>query len=571
MKNKKQKMISILIGIAVIVVAVAAFMIEENIRRHTPSKKHIDEADIIEMFGVEDGRYCIVLNDCITDVKGWSLDESVYLEYNFVKENINSRFYWDDNEQILIYTTPTEIIKANLDEQKHSVNGTQEQTEYAIVKSDGTNTYINIDYVKRYSNMEYEQLTDPDRICITSNYGEEISYVVVQEATQVRLGDGIKQRIVADVQPGDELVLMPPEEEQEEDWLKVSVNGGFEGFVKRSKIGEEQVKVLTSEYREPVYDNISRDHAICMGWHMVTSEAANGTLWEAAGSARGLNVISPTWFRICDDEGNITSLADETYVQQAHEMGLEVWAMADDQSPDSRDSEVFPYTSRRENLEEQLLAEAVTYGLDGINIDFEYIQQDFAEDYVQFVREFSVKCRNAGLVFSIDNYVSMSYNSFYNRTEQGIVADYVVIMGYDEHNNSSSEAGSVASLKWVREGIENTLKEVPAAKTINAVPFYTRVWEENGENLSSRALGMEAARSEMESNQSASAWIEDFGQTYMEYTKDGIRYCCWLEDRASITEKAKLIPEYQLAGISAWRLGLETNDVWEAITEQIGG
>ena len=58
------------------------------------------------------------------------------------------------------------------------------------------------------------------------------------------------------------------------------------------------------------------------------------------------------------------------------------------------------------------------------------------------------------------------------------MADYVIIMGYDEHYATSPEAGSVASIGWVREGIENTLEEVPAEKVINAVPFYTRLWEE---------------------------------------------------------------------------------------------
>lgn len=52
----------------------------------------------------------------------------------------------------------------------------------------------------------------------------------------------------------------------------------------------------------------------------------------------------------------------------------------------------------------------------------------------------------------------------YNRKEQGVMADYVVIMGYDEHFGGSPEAGSVSSYNFVKEGIEETLKEVPAEK-----------------------------------------------------------------------------------------------------------
>lgn len=565
MQNRKQKMISVVIGVAVVIIAVAAFLIEESIRRHTPSKEHMGEGDVAEMFGMEDENLAVVLNHRITDGKGYPLENGIYLEYHFVKENLNSRFYWDNNENILIYTTPTEIIKANVGEKQYYVNKTKNATDYPVVKTDGANVYINILYVKQYSNMEYEQLEEPGRICITSNYGEEIPVVTALKESQVRMGASIKDKIVADVSEGDELVVLPGDEEQKEDWLKVTLSGGFYGYIKKSAVGEEKKKVLESSYEEPVYTSITRDGTVCMGWHMVTNAEANNTLLDVTEHAKGLNVISPTWFRIIDNEGNLSSLADKAYVQRAHQIGLEVWAMVDDQSADSKDGEVFPYTSKRENIQNQLLAAAIEYGLDGINVDFEYIQEEFAEDYVQFLREFSVKCRNNGIVFSIDNYVPMPYNRFYNRKEQGIVADYVVIMGYDEHNKSSEEAGSVASLKWVREGIENTLKEVPSKKVINAVPFYTRIWEEQDGVLSSRALGMQDAWSEMEGNHASTIWVEEFGQTYAEYKKDGTIYRCWLENSASIEEKAKLIGECKLAGIACWRLGYETSDVWNTI------
>ncbi len=92
-------------------------------------------------------------------------------------------------------------------------------------------------------------------------------------------------------------------------------------------------------------------------------------------------------------------------------------------------------------------------GLDGINLDFESITEEQAPHYIQFVRELSIACRNQGIVFSIDDPVP-TYSKHYDRTEQGIVADYVIIMGYDEHYAGSTDAGSVSSLGFVKAGIE---------------------------------------------------------------------------------------------------------------------
>lgn len=567
MRDSRQKIISIVIGAVLLLVAVAGIIIEENIRKNTPSKKHAGSEELEEMFGIDDENKAVVLNDIITEGKGYMIDDKLYLDYEFVRDNINSRFYWDNNENILIYTTPTQIIKADVASKEYYVNKTKETTDYSIVKTDGKKVFVNIEYVKNFTNMEYEEFEAPDRVCIVTNFGQEYTIVKPAKSAQVRIGSGIKKDIIADVTADDELVLLDADENQDEDWYRVSVNGGLTGYIKKSAVGDETETKRENDYKSPEYTSISRDFTVCLGWHMVTNEAANNTLLDVTANAKGMNVISPTWFRISDNGGNISSLADSTYVDRAHQLGLEVWAMVDDQSPDSKDTEVFPYTSKRENLENALLSAAIQYNLDGINLDFEYITKEIGEDYIQFIREFSVKCRNNGIVLSVDNYASASQYEYFNCEEQGNVVDYVVIMGYDEHSKSSKEAGSVASLGWVKDGIENMVKSVPSSKVINAIPFYTRIWEESNGELNSRALGMEDAWSEMNANGAQTAWIEDFGQTYGEYVKDGITYRCWLEDSKSVEARAKLISEYKLAGIATWRLGFETDDVWNTLVK----
>lgn len=189
------------------------------------------------------------------------------------------------------------------------------------------------------------------------------------------------------------------------------------------------------------------------------------------------------------------------------------------------------YTSKRAKLEDQVVAAAVAAGVDGINLDFELISSKCGVHYVQLVRELSVKCHQNNLVFSVDNYVPQSYNSHYDLKEQGIVADYVVIMAYDEHTEGSYEAGSVASISYLQDGIEKTLKKVSADKVIAGIPFFTRLWFETAKSpeqlseeagteaasypnkVSSKALGMEEAAQSVVNAGATAQWEKRHSKT----------------------------------------------------------
>ena len=208
-------------------------------------------------------------------------------------------------------------------------------------------------------------------------------------------------------------------------------------------------------------------------------------------------------------------------------------------------------------------------GIDGINVDFEKISKDCGVHYIQFIRELSVKCRQNGIVLSVDNYVPKGYNQQYNRKEQGVMADYVIIMGYDEHYVGSEEAGSVASLPWVEKGIQDTIAEVPAQRVINAVPFYTRLWKTEAGSLSSEAIGMDTAQEVVNTNNAQVYWDSDVSQNYGSFEKDGCTYQIWIEDSQSIAAKVQLIQKYNLAGVAAWKLGFENSSIWQVITDNL--
>lgn len=397
---------------------------------------------------------------------------------------------------------------------------------------------------------------------------------------------GIKSPILTDVSKGDTLYVLE-ETEDVGDWTRsyvtaLSVTSAINIWARRAR------RLQSPITQEPEYTNISKDYTINMAWHQVTNGDANSKVLETIANTKGLTTISPTWFFLKDDDGNIDSLASQTYVNYCHQNNIEVWALVEDitHKDTITDYEILSRTSSRQRLVSNLIAKAIEFDLDGINIDFEYINEDSAKGYAEFLRELSIMCRLNGIILSVDNYRPADHNRFYNRAEQGVVADYLIIMGYDEHYAGSEEAGSVASINWVREGIEETLKEVPAEKVINAVPFYTRLWEERPKTaeelaqesdtddyvpnvVSSKAYGMDTIDKILATNGAEKTWDETTGQYYAEYVADGKTYKVWLEEEESIALKAALIKEYNLAGISAWKLGFERQDIWDTILKYV--
>ena len=231
-------------------------------------------------------------------------------------------------------------------------------------------------------------------------------------------------------------------------------------------------------------------------------------------------------------------------------------------------TETLSSTAARQNIISQLIQAAQDVGMDGINVDFESLSEDVGTHFLEFLRELSIECHKNNLVLSVDNPVPEDFTSHYDRAEQGRVVDYVIIMGYDEHY-VGSEAGSVASLPWVEQGIQDTLDEVPAERVINAIPFYTRLWRTTGGNVTSEAIGMDQAQQTIADNNVETYWDKTTSQNYGKYDIDNSTYQIWLEDAQSVAEKVKLVSKYDLAGVSAWKLGFENNGIWQVISDNL--
>lgn len=554
------------------------------LKRYSPSK---EKADLKKYYGIEqDNQVAVIIDNQILEAKAAMFDGKPYLEYSLVRDYLNDRFYWDSNENILLYTLPEGTIRADVGSNEYTLQKEKKSEDYTIIKTEGSTAYIALDFVQKYTNIEFKTYEDPQRVMIISDWGK-IRTATVKKDTQVRYRGGVKSPYLTEVSKKDKVTVI----ENEGDWKKVRTEDGYIGYIKKNCLKNEKEETISREFEEQVYTNISKDYTINMAWHVVTNQSANEKVLQTIADTKGLTTISPTWFTIADTDGNINSLASSQYVNYAHQSNIEVWALVRDFDGGigsyEESYEVLSHTSKRENLVNQLIAEALQTGIDGINVDFEKISAEYGEHYIQFIRELSVKCRQNGLVLSVDNYVPKTYNAHYHIEEQGKVADYVIIMGYDEHYSGSYESGSVASLNFVKEGIEATLNAVPKEKVINAVPFFTRLWkevpkteeelaEEAGTEaaeysvkVTSEALGMEAAEQAIADAGAQTTVDEATKQNYAQWEADGATYKIWLEDETALEEKLKLMKEYKLAGTAAWRLGFEKSSVWELILKYV--
>ena len=562
--DKKIKIAIIGIAAAILILAIGVGV--AVIKKMTPS----DEVMLLtEYYQVEDTEVMIILQDEIYDKVGIMADGEIYIDYDTVINEFNHRFYWDQNENILTYTTPTEIIQAEAVNNKYSITKsmikTEAVSEYPILRLYGDKVYIALDFAQKYSDFAYRFYVEPNRVVIDYRWGEYL-FTEVSKATQLRFDADIKSPVLVQLPIGDELMYVNKEEAPRKGFAKVMTKNGIIGYVREKNVKESYYKEISSTFTPPIYTAQTRPDKINLVFHQIFNTESGGKLEELISKTKGVNVVSPTWFSINDVSGTMSSLASQDYVDKAKALGLEVWALVDDFNPEVDMYELLSYTSRREHLSNSLVEAAIQYKINGINIDFEKIPSKAGVHFIQFLRELSVKCRNNGIVLSVDNYVPAPYNKYYDRTEQGEIVDYIIVMAYDEYYSGSDVAGPVASIGFVKDAIRNTLEEVPREKTVIAVPFYSRLWKETDEgDVTSESLSMTPASRVFTDNGIEAQWDDTYGSNYGEFEKDDALYKIWLEDARSIEEKMKVIYEANVAGIGAWKLGLEREEIWNII------
>ncbi len=562
-RRRNQRLIVIVIVIvAVIIVALVAFLVN----RYKASGTYTDYA---EYYGLNSEEATMINFDGdVQEETALYVNDEVYIPYDFFHTFLNSRFYWDDTEQILRYVLPDGIVNVPAETSEYTLANEPRSAEYPIVHVIDDTMYLSLSFLEDYTDIRSAYYADPNRVVISDEWGDE-TYTVVTKNTEVRELGGIKSDILTKLTKGDLVTVL----EEMDSWSKVCTQDGFIGYVKNNTLGDTESVAYTSSFVEPEYTHIFKDFEICMAWHQTTNQASNDLVASVLESTEGINVISPTWFYLNDNSGGIQSLASAEYVDYCHQNGIEVWALISNlENPDVDTTSILNTTSKRDALISNLMAEAVKYNLDGINIDFESLEGEAGTGFLEFIRELSLRCASNNMVLSVDNYAPASYNLFYGREEQAVFADYIVIMAYDEHYVGSDE-GSVSSIGFVRQAVADTLDEVPADQVILGLPFYTRLWKltttPDGYDVSSEALGMTEAETRVQENGASFSWLADAGQYYASYDADGGTYEIWLEDETSLGLKLSVLQESGLAGCAFWKLGYEKSAVWETIVKYL--
>ena len=557
MRKAAKAVFKALIVLALVCAAAAGIRIG---KKYMPSK---EAADIRELFPAEGNRVSIVLNEEVQEAEGLYEEGQIYLPLDWVNDNLNERFYWDSGERLLVYALPDRIVYA--DEDTMGSGG-----HLLLAKEEGI--YLSAGLVSGYTDIrtvyfenpavheEKEDSVSAKRIFIDSRWEEEQQAVLKSDGMIRQLG-GVKSPVITEAAKGTEVKIL----NEMDSWSYVRTDTGFMGYIQNRKLKDRTAVMPQSTFQAPVYESQSLGERVSLVWHQVTNQESNGKFDEMFDGVKGVNVVSPTWFALTDNQGNFSSLANGEYVKKAHDRGMQVWALLDNFSKDVQTEVLLSSTATRAKLISGLMEEVLRYDIDGLNLDFESLKPEAGAHYIQFIRELSISCRENGIILSVDNYVPSAYTEFYNRKEQGIVADYVIVMCYDEHY-AGGEMGTVSSLDYVKNGMKNTMESVPKEKVIGAIPFYTRIWTEADGKTTSRAVGMTAAQKWIDENQVSLEWQEDLGQYFGKLEgEDGSTEYIWMEDARSLELKREAVDSSGAAGVACWKLGFESDEIWDVI------
>lgn len=560
MRNKRNKnipgILKIIIPAAAIVICLAAVFTV----RYMPTGKTMS---LYEYFDVREnsGEIIIFINNERSDYSGIIENNTLYVPQQLVQKELNQRFYMDAETNGILYADGNNMYTFMADSNEYADDtGKKYNSEAPVMINRNGQDYLDIEYVGTCSDIEYKSYESPSRLVIQS--GNEVNrYVVAQKDIKVRYRGGVKSPVLEEAAKGDRLVYR----KNVGDWVEVVTASGVTGYVQSSALSEGYEEERVSTYAEELA-SMRKDYSIALGWFQIAGTAGNSTIDSVLAGTSGITTISPTWYAISDSDGNMSSFASGDFVKNMHARGIEVWPLISDIEHEFDGKAFFSSRAARSRAIDTLISDAQRYGYDGINVDFERINKESGPDYLQFIRELSIQCRRNKLVLSIDNYKAEAYNSHYDMKEQGVFADYIILMGYDEHY-SGSASGSVASIGFVEDGIKKALEYVSKEKIINAMPFYTRIWTEKDGTTTSRAVGMQTAIDDLNKNNAPAIWDETAGQYFGSYEKNGETIKIWVEEDRSIEEKLKLYEKYELAGVAAWKLGLEKKSVWSVISK----
>lgn len=569
-RQKKIVTLAIVLAVALILILAAAavykYLAPSSVRR-----------DLGSVFELKENEVALIADGRMLEARGLVMDGQNYVPADVAAEYLDERIYWDGKEKVFSYVTEEGLIQAKPEQVEYLLGKNSQTAPVPIVRMSGSKAYVSMQFVSEHSSNYFKEYKDPSRIVMMSDRKAEYTMATLAKDVRVRVGPGKKYDYLTEVPEGGR-VMIQEGVKQENEYESVMTEDGVTGYI---PIDTEagRTKAPWEFEKEPVsFKQISLGKTVCLGWHQVTNEASSGTMSASVAQAGPLNVISPTWYALSDNNGSFSSIANADYVTQAHAKGLQVWGLINDFEKGLRLKKILGRTSNRTRLVNELVASAIRYDLDGINIDFENVKKETADAYLEFLRELVLKCHANDLIVSVDNYSPADYNAYYNLAEQGRIVDYVILMAYDEHYSGSEESGSVSSLGFVEKGTDDVLASVPKERTVVALPFYTRLWKEVKQKNGKMKMvppptvyGMSGAESVVRANGAVAEWDDKTGQYFAQYRSNGALYKIWLEEETSLKKKMEAIKKRKVAGVAFWKLGFERAVTWQTVASTMFG
>ena len=485
-------------------------------------------------------------------------DGKLFVCYSFANQYVSDTIFYDKNEAVMTITNNREVIRLNLGENNISygaVSGT-----YTLFEEQGE-LYLSSNLLSDIFSVSIDQGLE-GKLFIATDHRKVQQIAELKKKASLRTHPQDKSTVVQVLKKESMIYVY----EETDGFARVRSEDGVIGYIKLSDMfhKKQQEASLTPTVEQWQVNPLGSK--VNLVWDQITVKADIDWKSSKYDHMNEVNVISPTWFEFADENGNLVDRGTASYVKQAHSRGVEVWPILSHSFENtSLTAKILSSTEKRQRVIDQILDYAQAYGFDGINIDIENIQTDTSDVWVQFMRELYPQLKNAGLKVSVDVYMPSGWSEHYEREKVANSCDYFIVMAYDQHWSGSEMAGSVSEIQWVNTGIEACLEEVPAEKLVLGMPFYTRLWLEGSDGLSSKAYSMSSIEELIASWQVTPIEDEASGQHYVEYMSGDGLYKVWLEDFYSISKRVDLVEKYDLAGYGVWKLGLETDDIWKAL------
>lgn len=521
------------------------------------------------------GKTNLVINNSNTtkDLKNDVVVENgvVYISTKDIANFFDDHIFYDNKYDQIITTTETKVATLKLNENKSTINGATVDL-VAPAKKIGEQFYLPFSEISEsVYNVETTYVKNTDTVVLVS-LDRELTYANSSKNNSVKSKPTVLSKTVDKIEKGDNVTIIPKKTDEESGWTKITTENGKIGYVKTSTLANTKKIRDNFTIEKQIQGNVS------LVWEYFSKY---GKAPQRTEQIDGINVVAPTFFSLATSEkGAIVAnvgQAGQNYINWAHSNGYKVWPWIANEATNKEEkdftSSILNDYKSRERLINSILAAVEMYNLDGINLDFENMYEADKDAYTRLVIELAPRLKELGKVLSVDVTApdgSPDWSLCFNRNVIGDVADYIIFMAYDQHNNSSSEAGTVAGCDWVEANIKKFLGQegVKPEKIILAMPFYTRVWNVTNGGLSSSAVDMKSQATLIPADAKIT-WDDSLKQNLAEYEKNGKSYKVWMEDEQSLKYKLELVKKYNLAGGAFWRKGQEIDSVWTLIKENL--